>query len=81
MGTGSRLAARGHLALVTVEPVGGRWRRLDTSSGSTLVRAEPGVRLDHDRAFMRITTRDRGIVVVSGVDPTAETVQVHRLQG
>ena len=81
MGTGSRLAARGHLALVAVEPVGGRWRRLDTSPASALVRAEPGVRLDHDRAFMRITTRDGGVVVVPGSTRRPRPFRLHRLQG
>ena len=53
--TGRDVAARGHPALVALEPVGGRWLRLDTSSDSALIRTEPGVCLDHDRGLMRIT--------------------------
>ena len=65
--TGRDVAARGHPALVALEPVGGRWLRLDTSSDSALIRTEPGVCLDHDRGLMRITTRDGRTLVVSEV--------------
>ena len=65
--TGRDVAARGHPALVALEPVGGRWLRLDTSSESALIRTEPGVWLDHDRGLMPITTRDGRTVVISEV--------------
>ena len=65
--TGRDVAARGHSALVALEPVGGRWLRLDTSSESALIRTEPGVSLDHDRGLMRITARDSRTFVVSEV--------------
>ena len=66
--TGRDVAAGGHPALVALEPVGGRWLRLDTSSESALIRSEPGVCLDHDRGLMRITARDGRTLVVSGVN-------------
>ena len=65
--TGRDVAARGHPALVALEPVGGRWLRLDTSSESALIRTEAGVRLDHDRGLMRIRARDGRTFVVSEV--------------
>ena len=65
--TGRDVAARGHPALVALEPVGGRWLRLDTSSETALIRTEPGVCLDHDRGLMRITARDGRTLVVSEV--------------
>lgn len=64
---GHDVAARGHPALVALEPVGGRWLRLNTSSESALSRSEPGVCLDHDRGLMRISARDGRTVVVSEV--------------
>ena len=64
------LVTGGDLAgcLVAVEPVGGSWLRLDTPSGSALIRAKPGVSLDHDSGLMRMSARDGRTVVVSGVD-------------
>ena len=51
-----------------LERTGGRWLRLDTSGGSALFRAEPGLSLDHDRGAMRVRARDGREVVVSGID-------------
>ncbi len=65
--TGRDVAARGHPALVALEPIGGRWLRLDTSAESVLIRTEPGVCLYHDRGLMRITARDGRTFVVSDV--------------
>ena len=56
---------------VGLEPVGGRWLRLDTSAGSALVRAEAGLSLDHDRDGLRIRARDGREYLASGVDDTA----------
>ena len=56
---------------VGLEPVGGRWLRLDTSAGSALVRAEAGLSLDHDRDGLRIHARDGREFLASGVDETA----------
>ena len=56
---------------IRLKPVGGRWLRLDTATGSALVRAEPGLSLDHDRATLRIRARDGREYLASGVDDRA----------
>ena len=53
---------------IRLEPAGGRWLRLDTATGSALVRAEPGLSLDHDRNSVRIRARDGREYLASGVD-------------
>ena len=49
---GTDLLPRQMPVYVGLEPVGGRWLRLDTAAGWALVRAEPGLSLDHDRSHL-----------------------------
>lgn len=63
-----------------LEPVGGRWLRLDTSAGPALVRAEPGLALDHDRNHLRVRARDGREFLASEVDE-AEFNEIVRLVG
>ena len=55
---GTDLLPRQMPGYVGLEPVGGRWLRLDTSAGSALIRAEAGLSLDHDRGGLRIHAGD-----------------------
>ena len=68
---GADLLPRALPAYLGVEAVGDRWLRLDTSAGSALVRAEPGVSLDHERGGLRVRTRGGREYVTSGVDEAA----------
>ena len=63
-----------------LEPAGGRWLRLDTSAGSALVRAEPGLSLDHDRSHLQVRARDGREFLASEVDE-AEFDEIVRLVG
>ena len=67
---GTDLLPRQMPVYVGLEPVGGRWLRLDTSAGSALIRAEAGLSLDHDRSSLRIQARDGREYLASGVDET-----------
>ena len=68
---GTDLLPRQMPVYIRLEPVGGRWLRLDTAAGSALVRAEPGLSLDHDRATLRNRARDAREYLTSGVDERA----------
>ena len=77
---GADLLPAGPPVYLGLDPADGRWLRLDTSTGSALVRGEPGLSIDHDRGGIRIRARDGSEYSAPGVDD-ATFGEVLRLVG